>query len=238
MKVEVNITKKYMFVFLASIIIVAGAFFVMAAAPNPGHGADRIGPGVFSGGTDSLWVFPGLIRIAGDNAHAPTLEIKNWEAVAQRNQWRLIQSGKMFNIQASQENLQNLITPVSINADTGGVKLASTEIESTKIFDTIEGINNAASFTFKDSPMMSFYIESVNGKSVVNVKDQLRTKELCIGTDCKTDWNVQGSWCGWSTNSNMNDANLVKCAGFNPFTSCPTGFVKRQVGSAWACLKT
>ena len=64
MKIEVNITKTYFYIILTVIILTAGIIFVIAQtpAPNPGHSANSIGPGNFSGVPSDIWTFPGFIR--------------------------------------------------------------------------------------------------------------------------------------------------------------------------------
>ena len=63
MKLEVNVRKKQVFLFLGLFLIVAGLVVVFAVTPNPGHDANTIGPGTFSGDANSLWAFPGKVGI-------------------------------------------------------------------------------------------------------------------------------------------------------------------------------
>ena len=62
MKIEVNITKKYFFTILGALLLVASGLFVYAqqAVPNPGHGAESVGPGTFP---DGNWRFDGNIGV-------------------------------------------------------------------------------------------------------------------------------------------------------------------------------
>jgi hypothetical protein len=66
MKIEVNVEKKHLMffsLFLVALAGIFGAFIVYAQqVPNPGHGADRIGPGTFAPGN---YVFPNNLRVNG-----------------------------------------------------------------------------------------------------------------------------------------------------------------------------
>ena len=68
--VEVNLTKKRVFFFLSFVLVVGFAFIVYAVAPNPGHDANGVGAGTFSGTANDRWIIPGKLGIgtSEDNA--------------------------------------------------------------------------------------------------------------------------------------------------------------------------
>lgn len=71
MKIEIDVTKQHIASLVFAIAIVLGISYAVAQLPNPGHGADRVGPGIFAGGGD--YIFPaGSVLQAADSAYFAT----------------------------------------------------------------------------------------------------------------------------------------------------------------------
>jgi hypothetical protein len=72
MKIEVNLKKKYTFLVIGVILILAGIVYVIAAVPNPGHSTGEIEPGLFNAGN---WRFDGKLGINKAAAQAWDLDV-------------------------------------------------------------------------------------------------------------------------------------------------------------------
>jgi len=77
MQIVLNIDKIHFMFFLIAVAAVMGIGLVVATAPTPGHGADQVGPGTFSGTADDDWAFPGDVCLdegADCRSSWPTVE--------------------------------------------------------------------------------------------------------------------------------------------------------------------